>query len=423
MNRQLLVFLGDRQIGIFSQDDSDRQSFEYERAWLDNTEAHPLSISLPLRSEPFGDRQTRPFFSGLLPDDELRRLLGRYLGVSGDNEFALLAEVGRECAGAISIRPAEAEQRELETDDGSGSELLRILDDKELLAILDELPTRPLYVGEEIRLSLAGAQDKLAVRIVDDQVALPLHGTPSTHILKTPISGFEATVENEFFCMRLAESIGLSVAGVQRRQVGDRTVLIVERYDRTISSSTPPTTVQRIHQEDSCQAMGIPPSLKYQSEGGPSLPQLFALLTEHVLQPAVDRLSLLRWVMFNFLVGNADAHGKNVSLLHRPEGISLAPFYDLMNTMIYPTLPMRMAMRIGSKYHFTDVQRSHWESMARESGLAPAQVVRSLLELAQELPELADKTATNAELIGNDLVGHICAQTETRCKVIVGRLD
>jgi serine/threonine-protein kinase HipA len=404
--RRLRVFLEETYVGSFAQDESGQESFQYDPAWLGSEHARPLSLSLPLRVEPFEDRQTRAFFGGLLPDDELRRRLGQYLGVSPQNEFALLAEVGRECAGAISILP-EGEGDPLAT---SGS--LRVLDDNELLAVLEELPRRPLYVGDELRLSLAGAQDKIAVQLVEDQVALPLGGRPSTHILKTPIADYQETVQNEFFCMRLASRLGLSVPHVFLRQVGETPLLLVERYDRTVQADG---QVRRVHQEDACQALGIPPSLKYQSEGGPSLERLFGLLAVHALRPAVDRLSLLRWAVFNYLIGNADAHGKNVSFLHGGRGIELAPFYDLMCTLVYPRLSVKMAMRIGSKYRFDQVRRQHWEDMARAAGLAPAQVAREVSEMGQKIGTEARTCWENeTELSGSPLIGQIVAKIEQR---------
>lgn len=403
MARTLRVFLGGREVGSFGQDDNGRQAFRYLSTYLDSADAQQLSLSLPLCPEPFGDDLTRAFFAGLLPDDDLRNRLGQYLGVSAHNEFALLAEVGRECAGAIEIVPEDEEWPRAHPG------RLEMLSDSQLLAVLEQLPRRPLFVGENLRLSLAGAQDKMAVRMVKGSLALPLAGLPSTHILKTAIAGYEASVANEFFCMRLARELTLPVAEVSMRRVGEIEILLVERYDRR---TEPNGTVQRLHQEDICQALGLPPTLKYQAEGGPDLARIFELLTEHALRPAIDRLSLLRWVVFNFLIGNADAHGKNVSILHRRGRIALAPFYDLMCTAVYPKLSSKMAMKIGSKYRFEAVEARHFAKLARDSGLAPAQVLRICRELAQAIPKAAREIAALPEVSEIALIARIVSRIE-----------
>ncbi len=175
-------------------------------------------------------------------------------------------------------------------------------------------PARPLLAGEKgLRLSLAGAQSKVPVILVDGAVALPAPGQPTTHILKPPIARFTATPENEAFVMRLAAAIGLDVAPVEPRVVRDRPYLLVERYDRAVGADG---QVRRIHQEDFCQALGVPPETKYASEGGPTFKDCFALLRRIAERPAVDVLKLLDAVIFNAIAGNADAHGKNFSILY-----------------------------------------------------------------------------------------------------------
>ena len=188
------------------------------------------------------------------------------------------------------------------------------LDETGLVRVLDALPSRPLLAGEgRLRLSLAGAQSKVPVVLVDGAVALPLPGQPTTHILKPPIPRFAGTTENEAFVMRLATAAGLDVARVEPRVVRDRTFLLVERYDRAVGVED---GVRRLHQEDFCQALAFAPERKYASEGGPTLKACFALLRRVAFRPAVDVLKLLDAVIFNLVAGNADAHGKNFSILH-----------------------------------------------------------------------------------------------------------
>ncbi len=271
--------------------------------------------------------------------------------------------------------------------------------DPELVAILKKLPKRPLLAGEEgVRLSLAGAQDKVALRVDGDKVSLPLRGAPSTHILKPAIERFEGVVLNELLAMKLATAVGLSAAAVETRTVEDMTFLLVERYDRVHrKTADEELIIDRIHQEDFCQALNIVPETKYQKEGGPSLKDCFDLLREVSSAPVIDLARLLDAVIFNYLVGNNDAHGKNFSLLYSAAGtrdlqIRLAPLYDIVSTDYYPELSREMAMKIGGEYSSERVTPKNFEKLAEEAGLAKPLVRRRVPELAEAilsaLPEL-----------------------------------
>jgi serine/threonine-protein kinase HipA len=379
VSRILQAWFEAQRVGKFEQGSDGRQSFTYDPSWLAAEARFPVSLSMPLREPPFDDRTTRAFFGGLLPDDVLRQRLARHLGVSPRNEFALLAAVGRECAGALALLPPD------ETPQPPTGAVV-VLDDAELAKLLALLPSRPLLVGDGVRLSLAGAQDKIAVRLVDGGVALPTDGGPTTHIVKVPIPGYADTVVNEAFCMQLARSVGLPAPAVHCRDCGGTEVLLVERFDRI---RTHGGHLQRRHQEDFCQALAIPPELKYQAEGGPGLPQMFDLLTQHATRAALDRLCLLEMVVFHFLIGNADAHGKNFSLLLGKDTVALAPVYDAMCTLVYPGLSPRLAMKIGSRRAFAEVQREHWHNFAKAAGLSPSLVVERLHRTATALPAAA----------------------------------
>ncbi len=382
MSRDLTVFLHGEPAGTLRQEDSGRLTFGYRDDWLGHPEARPLSLSLPLREEPFDDRGCRPFFAGLLPDDFARERLARYLGVSRHNDFALLAEVGGECAGAVALYPPDTRPA------AAGAGDLEPLDEAALATLLRELPRRPLRAGGELRLSLAGAQDKMALVRKGETFFLPRGDLPTTHILKPAIEAFAGTVPNELFCMKLAARIAVQAPAVELAAAGGILFLVVERYDR-ISRDGAAT---RIHQEDFCQALAIAPERRYQSEGGPSLARSFGLLDE-CSRPALDRLELLRRVLFNFLIGNADAHGKNFALLHGAEGPRLAPAYDLLCTTVYSDHTDRMAMKIGRKSRFSEVQPRHWRRFARDAGLAAPRVRRDLLDLAERLPAEARRLA------------------------------
>ncbi|MEE8524879.1 MAG: type II toxin-antitoxin system HipA family toxin [Thermoanaerobaculia bacterium] len=413
MARDLTVYLHGEAVGTLRQEDSGRLAFSYRRQWLDGSDAQPVSLSLPLRNEPFEDRETRPFFAGLLPDELIRERLARYLGISRQNDFALLAEVGGECAGAVALYPPDASPPAVREGN------LEPLDEAALAALLRDLPRRPLLAGGELRLSLAGAQDKMALVRGDGTFFLPRGDFPTTHILKPAIEKFADTVANECFCMRLAAHLGLRAPPVAIASAEGLSFLIIERYDRARSGGG----IARIHQEDFCQALAIPPERKYQSEGGPSLAQAFALL-DACARPALDRLELLRRVLFNCLIGNADAHGKNFALLHRPEGIVLAPAYDIICTSIYPDHTDRMAMKIGGKSRSVEVLPRHWERFAREVGLAPPRVRRDLIAMAERLPSearfVADELTASGDAGRPAVYDQIVHDVEARCEHLRG---
>lgn len=249
--RRLIVYLSGRPAGTLAQDDSGLLWFRYDSAWLSSADAIPLSRSLPLRSEPFKGKLARAFFAGILPDEGPRGQIAAILGVSERNDFAMLERIGGECAGAVSLLPEGVPHP------GLGERRVRELSEKELQAVIAELPRRPLMAGAEgIRLSLAGSQSKLPVIVSGSAIALPLRNTPSTHIIKPEPERFPGLVANEVLCMTLARALGLNVPPVATRMAGDTPCIVVQRYDRAIS---PDSTVTRIHQEDFCQALGFPP--------------------------------------------------------------------------------------------------------------------------------------------------------------------
>ncbi len=429
MPRSLEVWLLGQHVGSLMQVDG-RLAFAYAAPWLQQAATTggagmALSQSLPLRPEPFDDRATRPFFAGLLPEGEQRRLVAKVLQASHQNDFALLDGIGGECAGAVTLlAPGQSpgDWPGLAAADPS-AETVRWLDEPALRQLLDDMPQRPMLAGQEgLRLSLAGAQDKLPVVVQGTRIGLPLHGTPSTHILKPPIEGIDGSVFNEAFCMTLAGALKLTVAPVQIVPVAGTLVLRVQRYDRVIDAGV--THARRLHQEDFCQALGVPPEHKYQNEGGPDLAQCFALLRRATRPSAPHVLALLDAVIFNALIGNHDAHGKNFSLLYGARGAGLAPLYDLLSTAVYPRLTEKMAMKLGGKYRFSEVMARHWGQFASEAGLSPAQVRKRVLDLARRLPELAREILAGFDThgYGHPVLNQIVALVGQRCALTTRRL-
>ncbi len=382
MARTLDVYLHDDLVGHLVQDSGGQMFFNYTAGWLNKPGASPLSQSLPLREEVFRGKECRPFFAGILPEESKREIIARNLGISARNDYAMLEQIGGECAGAATFIPAGGALPEHNYG-------YRKLSEKELAGILRELPKRPLLAGDEgIRLSLAGAQDKVAVRIEYSEISVPLGGAPSTHILKPSVERFEGVVFNEALCMKLASASGLPTAGVETRTADGVDFLLVERYDRyhrPVSGAE--AVLERLHQEDFCQAQGIVSEFKYQKEGGPSLKQCFALLRDVSSTPVIDLARLLDAAIYNYLVGNNDAHGKNFSLLYqsRENGIretTLAPLYDIVSTAYYPELSRDMAMKLGREYSSEKIMPPDFEQLAEEAGLGKAQVKRRVPELA-----------------------------------------
>ncbi|MBK8726810.1 MAG: type II toxin-antitoxin system HipA family toxin [Holophagaceae bacterium] len=422
--RRLTVWWEGRRVGELTQDDDGELGFAYGAEWLADAAAPALSASLPRRADAFSRRECRPFFGGLLPEERQREAAAQTLGVSAANEFALLDRLGGDVAGALQfLPPGEAPPA------AAGPWNPMALGDLGLLRILDALPARPLLAGEEgLRLSLAGAQAKVPVVLVNRKVALPRPGQPTTHILKPAMPRFEGTTENEAFTMRLATAAGLEAAGVEPRVLrtpegGARTFLLVARYDR---APGPRGRVRRLHQEDFCQALGVPPERKYQGEGGPSLPDAFALLRRVSARPAADALKLLDAVVFNAVAGNADAHGKNFSLLYDEAGPRLAPLYDLLCTVVYPDLSPRFAMKIGGRGRLEDLDPGGWAAFAEKAELALPFVRRRAGALARKISAVAGPVGEALALIpGLDpaWLGRLATLMETRAERCVATLE
>jgi len=358
--------------------------FRYDEAYLGSRGAHPLSHSLPLREKPFSQTDSMPFFSGLLPDGDQRRRIAAFLHVSENSAFKLLDALGGECAGTVSLlREGDEVESPLAGYDEFGRE--------DLERLIMDAERRPLLAPTGgARLSLAGAQAKIPLYRRDGRWFLPRGGTPSSHVLKSASPVFPDLAANEFLVMRLAAAIGLAVPPVELETIG-RPTLIVERYDRM---RQPDGSVRRIHQEDCCQALGIMPEGKYEADGGPGFAAISRLLREICTVPLAGIEALIDIALFNVLVGNCDAHGKNYSLLYRGEGTTLAPFYDLVSTSVYPELSPMLSMRIGGEYRIDCIRAADFDAFARDIGVK-----------ARVVTERFDALAGNAEKAWTSILG------------------
>lgn len=373
----LAVWLYGTKVATVERDRSRRPRLTYTEA---SRSAHEpgtplLSMRLPVRPEPYPQGATRVFLEGLLPEGDTRRAIAQDLRLRADDTYGLIRALGRDCAGAIVIQPDDEPAPPL-----ASTNTAEPIDEDEFAGLLANLRSAPLGVGGRVRVSLAGVQEKLLLtRFPDGRWGRPIDGTPSTHIVKPEIRGYPHTVENEAFCMRLARHLGLPSAEVDTITVNGRPVIVVARYDRVVH---PDGRVERMHQEDFCQATGRLPDKKYQEDGGPSLRVVAEMLG--TVDPA-SLPTLLRAVALHVLVGNGDAHAKNYSLLHEPSGaLRLAPLYDVMSTLFYEQ--SELAMYIDNVRNANQVTAGRIIDEASSWGLARSRATQLLGELLSAVP-------------------------------------
>ena len=375
MSGELEVRFGERRVGSIRADGVTPFCFTYDPAWRASNDAFPVSLSLPLSSQVWLGPVPAAWFGNLLPEGTAREAICGRLGISESNDVELLWALGGECAGALTIVDPVVPAV---TSPPPGTDPYQELDARRLASLVAQGATPLLIGGPGMRLSLAGAQNKLPVMLVEGRPCLPASGSPSTHLLKLPHPRFAHLPMNEAYVMGLAAHIGLDVAKVQVFTGTSPPSLLVERYDRRPSARRPEESgslVLRLHQEDFCQATGRSAGRKYQQEGGPSLAESVALVAQHTARPLVEIRRLIEWQAFNVLVGNCDGHGKNLSLLYERRRSRLAPFYDLLSTRQYAMLDRNLAMTVGGRRDPDTLLRQHWEAFAGEASLGSRLVV------------------------------------------------
>lgn len=347
-----------------------------------------LSVALPLTDVHFTQGPTHAFLDGLLPEGESRRVIAEDFNLRATDTYGLIRALGRDCAGAIIVQPSG----EPPPPDASTTTADPLNDDA-LADLVKNLRSAPLGVSDRVRISLAGVQQKLLLtRMPDGGWGRPVDGTPSTHILKPEIRDYPNTVQNETFCMRLARSLGLETAEVETTEIAGRRLIVVRRYDRKIGEDG---SVQRIHQEDFCQATSMLPKQKYQEDGGPSLLKLSEVLRSVAVPGSVE--ALLSATIANVLVGNGDAHAKNFSLLHHRDGrITLAPLYDVMSSLYYND--DRLAMYIDDVRRTNRVSGDRLANEAMSWGIPRVRAVEIIKDLLVRAPSAIE--ASREETIG-----------------------
>jgi len=418
----LTLWHGDRAVADLERTSDDYTSLRlrYRPEWQAAADSFAISAGFPPTVALHEGPAVYFWFMNLLPEDDALRTVGQLLEISDVDVLGLVAALGGDLPGALIARAA---------DNGPAAvgPSYRAWTAAELARDIRRLPQRPLLAGEEgVQMSLAGQQAKLPVVKLDDgRLALPLDGCPSTHILKPASAQLHGSVENEAYCMRLARACGLDAAEVEIGEAEDQRYLLVARYDRLNEHGE----IRRLHQEDLCQASGLPPYRKYEWNArvrmaGPGAADLFRAAS---LGPraAPNRIALLDAFIFNVLVCNIDSHAKNYSLIHRGRTTSLAPLYDVMCGRISEGVTENLPQKIAGKQRGDHVHGRHWRRLAREVGLAPAATRNRVGELARTVLERARDVALAMAptLARRTVVDSIVAVVEARSRRVIANLD
>jgi serine/threonine-protein kinase HipA len=417
MTDLLHVIAGDSIAGKLARHKGAKLEFTYDAQYLTAPASTPLSISMPLRAEPYTDHVINPWLWNLLPDnDAVLDRWSRQFHVSATSAFSLLSTpVGEDCAGAVRFVSPEDTDRAL-TRDGS----VDWLTDNDVAIRLRELrrvPSNWLGTAFTGQFSLAGAQAKTALLYRDGRWGTPHGSTPTTHILKPAIAGFNEYDLNEHLCLDAARRSDLLAVRTGIRQFGDETALVVGRYDRVIRDGY----ITRVHQEDVCQALGLPPSKKYQNDGGPGVREV-ATMFRRVMAPPVADEAVARFadaLIWNWLIGGTDAHAKNYSLLLSGRQVRLAPLYDVASALPYGVheKKLRLAMKVGSEYQMNPY-RNRWSAAADALSLDAHELTTRVIELGTRAPDAFAEAAKAEEVValGSDLPGRLTDLVADRAK-------
>ena len=437
----LFTLLMGKVAGRVLRDRNNRLGFAYDSAWSDADAAEtgdrpvPLSLSMLPGALEHGHKTIEAFLWGLLPDNAtvLDRWAKRFQ-VSARSPFALIAHVGEDCAGAVQFVREERLQDVLAPDaseiawldEGELGDRLRALRE-------DEAAWRgPRDVGQ---FSLAGAQAKTALLFLGGRWGVPSGRIGTTHILKPPLATFDGHVENEHLCLSLARALGLPAARSEVRRFAGEAAIVIERYDRVATATmagmadlarTQP--VLRLHQEDMCQALALPPTAKYQSEGGPGPSRIVELLRTYSSRPDEDVSTFVEALAYNWLIAGTDGHAKNYSVLHGGGGrVRLAPLYDLASALPYQGLDqerLELAMKVGDKYRLRHIGRADWEKLAHQVGRTPIETIEQVANLAARLPEKVALVRDRmlADGLTHPIIDRLSALLAERAKHCLGAL-
>lgn len=380
-------------------------SFTYCEEYLRKEAARPISFSLPLKSEPFSKLETRNYFEGLLPEGFSRRAVANYVKVSEDDYLAILESLGRECLGAlVIINKGEPWVK---------GEYIK-LSEEEVAKLAAEGASKSTEILTETHLSLTGASGKVGLYYDEKEKTwyLPKGIKASTHIVKQSHVRLERIVLNEFFCMNVAKKLGIDIPETFIVNIGDgkdsEVLFATKRYDRKLAADGGCTenhaSPMRLHQEDFCQALGIPASEKYEHDNQEYMKKMFELIRRVSSNPLEDQLKLWDMIVVNYLIGNTDCHIKYYSLIYSEnlKSVRLAPAYDIVCTIAYQTTK-QMSFSIGGEYDITRINRESFEKAAREVGIGVKIALERFDRLSGEFGKAVDEVAV--ELSGNGYRG------------------
>lgn len=395
MTGELVALLDGKEVGRVHRDARGRLAFVYSDEWRKAADAYPLSLSMPLGAREHGRSVIEAFLWGLLPDNE--RVLDRWAAkfqVSARNVFALISQVGEDCAGAVQFVTPDR----LSAMRSGKEDKVEWLDESDVAKRLQALRADhaawrlPRDTGQ---FSLAGAQPKTALLLQNERWGIPSGRLPTTHILKPPTGHFDGHAENEHICLMLARSFGMPTAQTKVMRFKDEIAIVIERYDRQRKGND----IVRIHQEDICQTRGIMPTKKYQTEGGPSAFDIIELLRTYSTDRQDDLDTFVAALGFNWLIAGTDAHAKNFSLLLGGRRVRLAPLYDVASTLPYDEFDLRkvkLAMKIGGEYKLSLIGLRQWQKFAREVRVEADKLVELLASMAKQLPDEVNAARTRA---------------------------
>lgn len=406
--KTLGVWMNGLQVGLWIQAPSGEHQFSYVPEWLDQQESRPLSLSMPLRTNsPYRGPVVESWFENLLPDSrEIRQRMQSRFHTGSTRAFDLLAEIGRDCVGAVQLLPEGEVPGGIQHIDGEA------LTKSDVAAVLRATPisSGSGLDGGDFRISLAGAQEKTALLWHDGGWQRPRGATPTTHIFKLPLGrvgnfrgDLTTSVENEWLCSRIVAAFELPVAGAEVQTFEDQKTLVVERFDRRLAAEG--TYWLRLPQEDLCQALEAPPSLKYEGDGGPGIRSIMDLLLGSRVAEQ-DRMMFLKTQVVFWLLCAIDGHAKNFSVAIEPEGrFSLTPLYDVLSA--WPVIGhgqdqlarenAKMAMAASSKnrhYHWDGIQARHWLSTAQACGIDDSAMTAILENLIEKTPQVVQRIET-----------------------------
>ncbi|MHB8329367.1 MAG: type II toxin-antitoxin system HipA family toxin [Acidimicrobiales bacterium] len=419
MTDSLFVVLDGEVAGTVTRLARGRLRFDYHDEYRERAAATPLSLSMPTQVRSHPDHVVTPWLRGLLPDNEaVLDRWARQFHVSASSPFSMLATpVGADCAGAVRF----ADAHDIDTVLRQPGEV-RWLTEEDVAGRLRELrEDSTAWLGRSFtgQFSLAGAQAKTALLFRDGRWGEPSGSIPTSHILKPAVKGFDDHDLNEHLCLDAARRAGLVAVRTHIARFGAETAIVINRYDRRATDGG----VDRVHQEDLCQALGVPPARKYQNEGGPGPADIVALLRQ-VMPSRLADTSIRRFVdalIWNWLIAGTDAHAKNYSLLLARDQIRLAPLYDIASALPYGTheRKLRLAMTIGGDYS-VHPSRDTWGKAARELNLDPDGVIDRARELAALAPDAFADSAAAPEIaaLGRDLpdrLTDLVAERAPRC--------